>query len=305
MSSRTFRLFIPLTGAIFISFAIWLFWVDQANAQCGSQASSCKNCHEVQGQLSVNNDGTGWHQSHAFGDFCANCHAGNVQATEADAAHAGMVAPLSDLNANCAACHPNDLTDRGQVYASLLGVTLDVGGTNPPAASGGDSSAPTTDSGQPAANPPASSIVVNDAEVIDYAQRYEQTANGALNVNWGDVIVGGLIVAVLAGGGTFVYFNEMKLRGKLTAKPELTAATAMAASLNPADYPAEVAALLPQIAKLNPVGLHALKRLLDAATPDDASELLHSLSRLDPELVHRIRNLDRDSRALLMGLAGD
>lgn len=304
MSSRTFRLFIPLTGAIFISFAIWLFWVDQANAQCGSQASSCKNCHEVQGQLPVNNDGTGWHQSHAFGDFCANCHAGNVQATEAEAAHTGMVAPLSDLNANCAACHPSDLTDRGQVYASILGVTLDAGGTNPPAASGGDSPETTADSGQPPANPPAASIVVNDAEVIDYAQRYEQTTSGTLNVNWGDVIVGVMIVAVLAGGGVFVYFNEKKLRGGVAvAKPK--AATAMAASTNPADYPPEVVALLPQIAKLNPVGLHALKRLLEATAPDDASELLHSLSRLDPELVHRIRNLDRDSRALLMGLAGD
>ncbi|MBI3243085.1 MAG: hypothetical protein HYZ49_12400 [Chloroflexi bacterium] len=304
MSSRTFRLFIPLIGAIFISFAIWLFWVDQANAQCGSQASSCKNCHEVQGQLSVNNDGTGWHQSHAFGDFCANCHAGNVQATEADAAHTGMVAPLSDLNANCAACHPSDLADRGQVYASILGVTLDAGGTNPPAASGGDSSAPAADSGQPSANPPASPIVVNDAEVIDYAQRYEQTANGALNVNWGNVIVGAMIVLVLASGGSFVYFNERKLRGGVAVtKPK--AATDMAASTNPADYLPEVVALLPQIAKLNPVGIHALKRLLEATDPDDASELLHSLSRLDPELVHRIRNLDRDSRALLMGLARD
>jgi hypothetical protein len=304
MSSQTFRLFIPLAGAIFISFAAWLFWVDQANAQCGSQASSCKNCHEVQGQLPVNNDGTGWHQSHAFGDFCANCHAGNVQATEAEAAHTGMVAPLSDLNANCAACHPGDLADRGQVYASLLGVTLDAGGTNPPTDSNAGSSEPAATTGQPAANPPAASIVVNDAEVIDYAQRYEQTANGALNVNWGDVIVGAMIVLVLAGGGSFVYFNERKLRGgTVIAKPK--AATAMAASTNPADYPPEVVALLPQIAKLNPVGLHALKRLLETAEPDDASELLHSLSRLDPELVHRIRNLDRDSRALLMGLAGD
>jgi len=33
--------------------------VQPVQAQCGSQASSCKNCHEVQGQDPVNGDGKG------------------------------------------------------------------------------------------------------------------------------------------------------------------------------------------------------------------------------------------------------
>jgi cytochrome c553 len=49
--------------------ALALMTVQPASAQCGSQASSCKNCHEVQGQMPVNNDGSAWHKSHAFGDF--------------------------------------------------------------------------------------------------------------------------------------------------------------------------------------------------------------------------------------------
>src|SRR5512140_2831352 len=102
--------------------------VKPVQAQCGSQASSCKNCHEVQGQDPVNNDGTGWHQSHAFGDFCYLCHAGNNQAKDEATAHTGMVPPLSDVKAACQSCHPNDLMERAQVYATALGVKVGEGG---------------------------------------------------------------------------------------------------------------------------------------------------------------------------------
>jgi hypothetical protein len=123
-------------------------------------------------------------------------------------------------------------------------------------------------------------------------------------INWGNVIVGLLIVLILAGGGTYVYWNERKLRGlpfwMLTAKPSAAAALS---TPRVEGYPAEVSALLPQIARLNPVGLHALKRLLD--DPEQANELLHSLSKLDPELIRRIRALDDGSRAMLLALSGD
>ncbi len=55
--------------------SIWLGSATPVNAQCGSQASSCKNCHEVQGEMPVNKMAPAWHQSHAFGDFCYICHA--------------------------------------------------------------------------------------------------------------------------------------------------------------------------------------------------------------------------------------
>src|SRR5512140_3993159 len=104
--------------------------VKPVQAQCGSQASSCKNCHEVQGKHPVNADGTGWHQSHAFGDFCYICHGGNNQATDETAAHAGMVSPLSDVQAACAQCHPNDLQARADVYAKVLGQPVGMGNTS-------------------------------------------------------------------------------------------------------------------------------------------------------------------------------
>ena len=115
-------------GALLLLIAGFAFvGVKPAQAQCGSQASSCKNCHEVQGQDPVNADGTGWHQSHAFGDFCYICHAGNQQATDKVAAHEGMVAPLADVQASCQQCHANDLQERAQVYASALGVEIGSG----------------------------------------------------------------------------------------------------------------------------------------------------------------------------------
>ena len=71
--------------------------------------------------MPVNNDGTAWHTSHAFGDFCYICHAGNQQVKDENEAHTGMVPPLSDIKASCMQCHPNDLQDRAQVYATALG----------------------------------------------------------------------------------------------------------------------------------------------------------------------------------------
>lgn len=295
-------LYIMTLGALLLvgALVLWLTPAETASAQCGSQASSCKNCHEVQGQDPVNADGTGWHQSHAFGDFCEFCHAGNVQATDKDAAHTGMVEPLADVQASCGACHAPDLDARAQVYAAALGVDYGTGGG---ATGGGQPSgeaAPTPASADASAS--SSSVVVSEPGVIDYNTRYDQTKSEGLNVNWGNVIVGLLIVVVGAGGGSYVYWNERRLRG-VTSVPAKPAPKAAATPVDLNAYPPEVVTLVPLIAQLNPKGLHALKRLL--ADPEDASELLHSLSRLDPELVRRIRSLDRDARALLMGLAGD
>ena len=67
------KLYVMLVTAgllVLIVSGIALVTVQPVKAQCGSQVSSCKNCHEVQAKDPVNNDGTGWHQSHAFGDLC-------------------------------------------------------------------------------------------------------------------------------------------------------------------------------------------------------------------------------------------
>jgi hypothetical protein len=306
------HLFFAGLGFLLLSSLIFLWPSGDAKAQCGSQASSCKNCHEVQAKDPVNNDGTSWHVSHAFGDFCYICHAGNNQSMDEATAHTGMVAPLSDVKAACQSCHPNDLAERAQVYATTLGVEVGSG-----AASGGATTSTTmtetvtttvgtgsTTGGGAASAGADIQLAAGSGEIVNYDQQYAETVLGQRTINWGNVILVVLIVLVAVGGGIFVYYNERKRRGLsfLGAKPA-GAATLEAELPQVAGYSPEVVALLPKIARLDPRGQMALKRLLE--NPEDASELLHSLSRLDPELVRKVRSLDSGARAMLMGLSGD
>jgi hypothetical protein len=306
MQPRKLHYLIPILAGLSVFASLFLLWpAEDVSAQCGSQASSCKNCHEVQGQDPVNDDGTGWHVSHAFGDFCYICHAGNNQSMDQDEAHAGMVPPLSDIQAGCASCHPADLAERAGVYAATLGIEVGTGGGgNTPSQTSGSQDDPsvTGESSSPSA-PPA--MVVDAAEVIDFNQRYAETVLGQRQVNWGNVIVSLMIAMVAVGGGGFVYWNERRQRGLplVPAKLRPTPTVAPEMALHLEGFSDEVAALLPGIASLNPIGLHALKKLLE--NPDEASALLHSLSRLDPDLVRGVRNLDRESKALLLALSGD
>ncbi|MCZ7551685.1 MAG: hypothetical protein M5U05_03725 [Anaerolineales bacterium] len=198
----------PLGVGILLLIGIALLWpAPSASAQCGSQASSCKNCHETQGQDPVNDDGTGWHQSHAFGDFCYICHAGNNQSMDKTEAHTGMVAPLSDVQAACASCHPNDLMERANVYAAALGVQVGAGGAPAAPPSDGDTGGgnPEGSAGGSPAEPAAPAMVVDPAQVVDYSQLYDKTVLGKTTLNWGNVILWLIILGVVFGGGTFVY----------------------------------------------------------------------------------------------------
>jgi hypothetical protein len=195
-------------------------------AQCGSQASSCKNCHEVKGEDSVNAKGD-WHISHAFGDFCEFCHAGNVQAPDKAAAHEGLVEPLGDVQANCSSCHADNYQPLAEKYAAALGVTIGASTTNPPAAASGSGSS------QPSSQPPAQSaqetapkpaiVLPPKAEIVDYTQP-------AGTVNMGNVIAALLLIIVVVGGGAFVYWNEKRLRKAKAA----AAAVAAGAAAQPA-----------------------------------------------------------------------
>lgn len=301
-------LFLAGLGFVLLSGIVFLLPSGEAQAQCGSQASSCKNCHEVQGKDPVNSDGTDWHESHAFGDFCYICHAGNNQSMEEDAAHTGMVPPLSDVQAACQSCHPNDLMERAQVYATSLGVQVGEGSgtdnttTSTATPTGGGVAAADGDSSSEAGG--GTELVTGSDEVVDYNQQYAETVLGQRTINWGNIVLLMLIVLVAVGGGAFVYYNERKIRGLpiMAVRPSPDEGQ-QAELLVVQGYSPEVVALLPKVAQLNPVGLYALKRLLE--DPDNASELLHRLSRLDPELVRRVRSLDQGTRALLLGMAGD
>jgi len=305
MSRNPRPLALITSGVILLFVALALVPASRAEAQCGSQASSCKNCHEVQGQHPVNNNGE-WHTQHAFGDFCAFCHAGNVQATDEDAAHAGMVAPLSDVQASCAACHPDDALDLGKVYGVALGVEVGSGGGAPPSSSprsGGAESGPSAPAlaDQPADQPP--SIVAPESGAIDFNQRYAETVEGKREMNIGNLILSILIAIIAVGGGGFVFWRERKAR--MAAAPDPAEDRPLPSTAAPVDIEGvspELVTLLPRLESLNPLGRRALARLLE--DPATASDLLYRLSRLDPDLVRQMRGLDSETRALLVALSG-
>jgi hypothetical protein len=263
-------LFAGLT--IVIVTGILLATATPASAQCGSQASSCKNCHEVQGELSVNADGTGWHQSHAFGDFCYICHAGNNQAKEKVAAHEGMVDPLSDVKASCQQCHAADLDARAKVYADILGVEAGSGAAAPTSAEA--EAVPVSAVAAPVAASAQScnQMVVDDPNAVNYAQNYDEIVLGKKPINWGNMILLGMIGLIAVGGGGFVVTREKLVNVKFgdTRKVE-------------DEYPADVVEMLPKIAGLKTEARKSLKSVLENKKADKVLDLIDAVVRKDEE----------------------
>jgi hypothetical protein len=263
------KLYVVLAGTgllILLACGIALATPQTAKAQCGSQASSCKNCHEVQGKDPVNADGKAWHQSHAFGDFCYICHAGNNQATDEKAAHTGMVAPMSDVQAACAQCHPNDLQARADVYAKVLGVSVVTGASAP--AAGSDTAATATPAAaavKPAPAAPAAAAPVDSASVVDYVQRYDASV-GKSQTNWGNVILLIMIAALLVGGGILIASREHLVRVSFKNTVPVTG-----------EYPEDVVDMVPDLARLKPGARKSLKNLLSKPA---AGDLLDAVDKL-------------------------
>ncbi|HHJ06358.1 MAG TPA: hypothetical protein ENK24_02545 [Anaerolineae bacterium] len=190
---KPFSLFVLAVALMMAGFALLI--PQPAQAQCGSSASSCKSCHETQGEDPVNDTGD-WHIQHAFGDFCEFCHAGNVQATDKAGAHEGLADPMEDVAASCQGCHPQDLTERSEIYASALGIDLnaDSSGSGSGEAAGSD--------GAPSAGDCASSVAAPlGGEEIDLNLLYaEKTAPPPFISNWGNLI---LVLIILGLGAAF------------------------------------------------------------------------------------------------------
>lgn len=273
MQQKNKAFFFVIAGlALVIATSIFLATPPAASAQCGSQASSCKNCHEVQAEMPVNADGTGWHQSHSFGDFCYICHAGNNQATDAAAAHEGMVAPLDDVQAACQQCHVADLDARAQVYADALGVAVGSG-TSAQAPAGADAVPVSADS---AASVPTSNscneVVVDDPNAIDYAANYEEIVLGKKPTNWGNMILMGMIGLMLVGGGGFVVTREKFINVKFGDTKAVDN-----------EYPADVVEMLPKIAALKADKRQSLKNVLENKKADKVLDLMDAVTKKDEE----------------------
>ncbi|MFZ2097450.1 MAG: hypothetical protein WAV05_12505 [Anaerolineales bacterium] len=252
MPKQRIRSLIPIfVGLMFIAGFFLLLPSRQANAQCGSQVSSCKNCHEVQGEDPVNNDGTAWHTAHAFGDFCYICHGGNSQSTDETTAHTGMVSPLSDIQASCMQCHPSNAQELAQVYATTLGITIGSGTTSTQV-SGTPTATETVTTTVVASVPITNVLDVDDANLVNYIQRYNEIVLGEKPINWGNAILIGLICVMAVGGGGFVIMNEKLVKVSFGNTKEVEG-----------EYPADVVELLPSITRINSSSRKTLSNVLN------------------------------------------
>ncbi len=274
MQHKKLLFFLQSSGVILITIGVLLIFGQPVDAQCGSQASSCKNCHEVQAVDPVNNDGTGWHVSHAFGDFCTICHAGNAQSTDETEAHTGMVAPLEDVEASCQMCHADDLEARAQVYATALNISFGRGGGSsassssdaPGGSSESDSASQTTDESSALPQvaigiPMSNELAVDDPNLVDYVQRYNEIVLGERPVNVGNIVLVVLIGMIVVLGGGFVLINEMRINAR-----------AHAPRMVEGDYPADVVEMLPGIAQLKADTRKSLGKLIKTLDATDKPE---------------------------------
>ena len=225
MSQRFSRLLILILIALALPMLVWLAMPQpQAAAQCGTQASSCKTCHEIQGKLRVNTQGD-WHVQHSFGDFCVFCHAGDTKAKAKAKAHAGMVKPLEDIGASCAACHESDCNTRAEKYAKILGVSVGIGSGGPAAPRGPAPLLPFVP--RVAGVGGQNSLPGQDQPPIAESSPPSSSEEEPRNVNWGNVALAAIALALLFGGGGYVLWNERQHSQRLAwdrligARPEL------------------------------------------------------------------------------------
>lgn len=286
-----------------------LLWPSPVGAQCGTQASSCRNCHEVQAQAPVNTEGA-WHIDHAFGDFCEFCHAGNVAAREQDPAHEGMVYPLADVEASCSSCHPADTDTIALEYASALGVDINTAVAQAaPVAEASDPGEETAEQAAPAAEQAAvpESGSAPGGAVIDLNARYQARSPGApaSPPNIGNLILAAMLVGLVGVFGVLIWRFEglgdkwAELRGAVVS----AAPTAQDVSSVPqaVDVPESMHALMPVLEKASPATISALSRLLED-DPQRGGQMIEALARIDPRLVEAVRRLDDQDIELLIVL---
>ncbi len=201
--NRKFPFIMLVSGSLLIVLAM-LFALPAQNvaAQCKG-VSSCKDCHEVQGQKPINTVGA-WHTDHASFDVCVSCHAGNRDAIDLASAHTGLVTKFADMGGNCKQCHSDDLDKRLTIYAKTLNISDITAIKNKPAANpaaslsnflGTGASGPTT--------VVAGAGVSAPAKAAQPARKEDTTAN---------LILGGMLVIGLVGGGSYVAWNERRLK---------------------------------------------------------------------------------------------
>lgn len=279
-----------LLVAILLATVMFITYPRSVDAQCGSAATSCKSCHEVQKVMSVNAKGA-WHTQHAFGDFCAFCHSGNTKDKDKSVAHKGMVDVLADVKGACQSCHPNDYNDRAKKYADALGKTIGAGtggGTTPTSAGA------TTTVGNTNCGPTAPT----GGQAIDLNKVYAGLDEKAPNV-FGNAILIGLILAVVLVLAGLVFYYEKPLPRGIAAFRQLLA-TPVSAPESAVTRP-ELGSLLPLLSSSDPGTVRAVTQLL--SDRENGPRILKALSHLDLRALAELGEGDQKALASLLTLA--
>ncbi len=203
------RLILLCAGAVLLALAGILFLMPArpVEAQC-TTPSSCKTCHEIQGQNAVSDNGL-WHQQHALFDFCETCHGGDRQVATAELAHAGMRTGYVEISTTCKSCHPSELESCVRTYADELGMNeAAVGGILDVASSGPADAAALVEELQ--AGTLTGPFQPDDTATLPAetgSSAPETTGSGTLNTVLWLVLAG-----VLAGAVGYVIWNERRLK---------------------------------------------------------------------------------------------
>ncbi len=114
--------------------------------------------------------------------------------------------------------------------------------------------------------------MVDDPNVINYAQNYDEIVLGKKPTNWGNMILMGMIGMLLVGGGGFVVTREKLINVKFgdTRKVE-------------EEYPADVVEMLPKIAGLKAGARKSLKNVLENKKADKVLDLMDAVVKKDEE----------------------
>jgi hypothetical protein len=317
MSPRLFKLLALITIGLALPLMVLMATPQQdASAQCGSQASSCKNCHEVQGKDPVATKGP-WHIDHAANDYCEFCHAGNVQATDKDKAHVGMVQSGDNLKQSCGGMCHQDFQARADKYIAA-GMKVGGGAAQPPAAPSGSQAPAATAPAAAApaqlaqpADPPAQSkpaaLPPSSGQIVDFNQPKPNLEANRSQVNVGNIVLGVLVVLVFMVGVVIVFSGEggLKKLGAWQAQPAV--ASAYRGTPLPDNWAdlvkakPELAEVLPMLARADSRTIKAIARVL--SDPSHGDEALQALGKIDLKLIEDVRKLGPRERELLLALA--
>ena len=151
------------------------------------------------------------------------------------------------------------MQERAQVYAIAMGVELDSSASQASVAVAVDNKPASPQTALSA--PVTSELDVDDPNLVDYTQRYNEIVLGKKPVNWGNAILLGLIGLVAVGGGGFVIKREKLVKVSFGDTSTVSE-----------EYPTEVLDILPPIASLKPKSRKSLKTILD--NPKKAEKIL-------------------------------